>query len=180
LLLMPSIFPDAVSAGGIVYRDLAGAPTNPPNVTNAAPPPPAFLASCAFTALPNDCSARVESRQVNAIVSELTQFAACLDPNGPWDCNSLSNLCAAFTAWALINIAGVIVSDTPPIGAKDSQLWWESDTGCTYILYNDGNSTAWVQIAGPPVKVVMDNLSIVGLGTAASPHEVGLVDGGQW
>jgi hypothetical protein len=49
--------------------------------------------------------------------------------------------------------ASVFVGDTPPVGAPDSSLWWESDTGILYILYNDGTSTAWVMasfaIPGP-------------------------------
>ena len=40
--------------------------------------------------------------------------------------------------------ASVLVSDTPPSGAPDNSLWWESDTGSLYILYNDGTSTQWV------------------------------------
>jgi hypothetical protein len=40
--------------------------------------------------------------------------------------------------------AGIIVSDTPPVGAKDGTLWWESDSGLLYVRYNDGNSTQWV------------------------------------
>jgi len=38
----------------------------------------------------------------------------------------------------------VLVSDTPPVGAQDSALWWESDSGQLYFRYNDGNSTQWV------------------------------------
>ena len=42
--------------------------------------------------------------------------------------------------------ATVQVLDTPPIGAADGSLWYESDTGLLYILYNDGNSTQWVVV----------------------------------
>jgi hypothetical protein len=59
-------------------------------------------------------------------------------------------------------------------------MWWESDTGCLFIWYNDGNTTQWVQIAGPQKAVVMDQISIIGTGTAADPHSVWLVDGGQY
>ena len=44
--------------------------------------------------------------------------------------------------------ATVLVSDTPPVGAADKALWYESDTGYLYFRYNDGNSTQWV-IATP-------------------------------
>jgi hypothetical protein len=38
----------------------------------------------------------------------------------------------------------IIVNDTPPVGSPVGTLWWESDTGNLYILYNDGSSTQWV------------------------------------
>jgi hypothetical protein len=38
----------------------------------------------------------------------------------------------------------VLVSDTPPVGAPDNTLWWESSTGVLYIRFNDGSSTQWV------------------------------------
>jgi len=44
--------------------------------------------------------------------------------------------------------ASVLVSDTPPVGAPDNSLWYESDTGMLYILYNDGTSSQWVIV--PP------------------------------
>jgi hypothetical protein len=44
--------------------------------------------------------------------------------------------------------ATAICSDTPPAGAADTALWWESDTGLLYVLFNDGSSTQWV-IASP-------------------------------
>lgn len=94
-----SIFPDEVASGGVIYRDEDGFPTNPPNVENIYSPPPSYEMTCAATALPNDCTARVDPKQINAIVSELVAFAECLDPDGPWDCNSLQNLCAAFNAY---------------------------------------------------------------------------------
>jgi len=38
------------------------------------------------------------------------------------------------------------VSDTPPAGATQGQLWWDSSTGNFYIWYDDGTSTQWVQV----------------------------------
>lgn len=43
--------------------------------------------------------------------------------------------------------AGVAISDTAPGSPVTGQLWFESDTGRTYIWYNDGNSSQWVMIA---------------------------------
>jgi hypothetical protein len=151
---MPGIFPDQDSAGGVVYRDIDGNPTNPPEVLNAYAPAPAFVADCPMTALPSNCDARIEPRQINAIVSELVAFAECLDPNGPWNCNDITNLCRAFTAWLSVRNAElaqagckVFISPTPPVAAEellDRMLWWESDTGVLYIRYDDGNSKQWV------------------------------------
>jgi len=44
----------------------------------------------------------------------------------------------------------VTVSDTPPMGAPDGTMWWESDSGLLYVRYNDGNSTQWVIAAPQP------------------------------
>lgn len=125
-----SIFPDP-GAGGVVYRDAAGNCLNPGNVNNAFCPPVTYVANCALTALPSDCTARIEPRQINALASEMLSFAACLDPNGPWDCNGLMNICHAFQQWIVDNL-------------------------------------------------VVDQVSIVGNGTHASPWKVDLVDGGTW
>lgn len=86
-------------AGGLVIRDLAGNPVNPPNVLNAYVPAPAWVSNCSLTALPSDCTAKIEARQINSIVSEIVSFSECLDPDGPWDCVSMKNLCNAFNGW---------------------------------------------------------------------------------
>lgn len=46
--------------------------------------------------------------------------------------------------------SSVIVSDTPPVGAIDSTIWFESDTGQIFVKYNDGNSTQWVMPTAAP------------------------------
>jgi hypothetical protein len=92
-----SVFPDPVTGGGVVYRDAAGNCLNPPDVQNAYCPAPAFvIENCEPTALPANCEARVEPKQINSIVSELLALAECFDANGPWDCHSLNN----FNTWA--------------------------------------------------------------------------------
>jgi hypothetical protein len=40
---------------------------------------------------------------------------------------------------------GVTVSDTAPAHSQ-GQLWWNSANGNLYISYNDGDSTAWIQV----------------------------------
>lgn len=50
-------------------------------------------------------------------------------------------------AWIdVLSVAGasVLVADAPPGGARDSSLWWESDSGRLFIKYNDGDSSQWV------------------------------------
>jgi len=44
--------------------------------------------------------------------------------------------------------ASVEISDTPPANPLPGTLWFESDSGNTYIWYDDGNSQQWVQMAG--------------------------------
>jgi len=171
---MPSIFPEDY-AGGLVIRDVDGAPTNPQNVQNAYVPSTAFLSSCLLTALPSDCTARIEAKQINAIVSELVSFAECLDPDGPWNCSSLSNLCNAFTAFLASYISTISISDAAPADAEHGQLWWSSATGLLSIYYDDGTSAQWIQIT-----TIVDGVSIVGAGTFAAPYHVGLVDGGSF
>jgi hypothetical protein len=43
--------------------------------------------------------------------------------------------------------ATTIISDTPPVGAANGALWWESDTGYLYAWYNDGTSSQWVMVS---------------------------------
>jgi len=59
--------------------------------------------------------------------------------------------------WTAVMAAGVIISDTPPDVAltPPGTLWWESDSGDLFIMYDDGTSKQWVEaVAGadPGVK----------------------------
>jgi hypothetical protein len=92
------VFPEE-EAGGVPIRNPDGTPTNNPDVQNAYAPPATYASSCVMTALPTDCTARIEARQINAIVSELVAFAECLDPDGPWVCENHNNLCTSFNVW---------------------------------------------------------------------------------
>lgn len=95
---MASIFPET-TAGGVVVRDAAGVCQNPSNVANAYCPPATFQTSCEIRALPSDCTARIEPRQINAFQSEMLCLAATLDPDGTWNCGSLCNLSTAWSNW---------------------------------------------------------------------------------
>ena len=46
------------------------------------------------------------------------------------------------------------ISDTPPLAPENGQLWWESDTGDTYIWYDDGSGAQWVQQNAPSLPTV--------------------------
>jgi hypothetical protein len=85
-----------------------------------------------------------------------------------------TNLQAATKAYVDANTgASLLISDTPPVGAKDGSLWWESDTGTLYVLYNDGNSTQWVNAAPQP------DTSIFQLKSATAPADVTAYNGLQ-
>ena len=42
----------------------------------------------------------------------------------------------------------VYVSDVPPVSPALGQLWWDSDSGNTFIWFTDTDSSQWVQISG--------------------------------
>ena len=50
--------------------------------------------------------------------------------------------------------ANVIVADVEPsLGIHpDGTLWWNSDTGLMYVLYNDGASRQWTQVSSNTVS----------------------------
>jgi hypothetical protein len=58
-------------------------------------------------------------------------------------------------AWRLSSggiSAGVMISDTAPVNPVHGQLWWESDSGNTFIYYDDGSSAQWIQFnIAPPI-----------------------------
>lgn len=62
---------------------------------------------------------------------------------------------------------GVLVSDTPPAGAPDNSLWWESDSGLLYLRFNDGTSTQWVLAAPQPDVSVLATATYVDVAVAA-------------
>ena len=45
---------------------------------------------------------------------------------------------------------GFTISDTAPSSPSEGSAWFDSTTGFTYIYYNDGSSTQWVQLLGTP------------------------------
>ena len=51
-------------------------------------------------------------------------------------------------AWSVVTSstpgAQVIINDTPPGGATQGDLWFDSNTGELHVFYNDGDSSQWV------------------------------------
>ena len=45
---------------------------------------------------------------------------------------------------------GFTISDTAPSSPTAGSAWYDSTTGFTYIYYNDGSSSQWVQLLGTP------------------------------
>jgi len=48
------------------------------------------------------------------------------------------------TTGGLTGSTPVYISDTPPVGAVEKALWWQSNSGRLFINYNDGNTLQWV------------------------------------
>ena len=46
--------------------------------------------------------------------------------------------------------SSVTVSDTPPVGASEGDLWWDSSDGggVLYVYYTDADSSQWVNASG--------------------------------
>lgn len=94
--------------GALVVRDSNGTRSIPaavnPDVVYT--PPSGFtIDGCDETALPSDCTARIDPEQMNAIVSEMLALIVELTPEGTFDCDSVTNLATAFAAWSLANIS---------------------------------------------------------------------------
>ena len=52
------------------------------------------------------------------------------------------------------SVGGAVISDTPPPGPlTPGQLWWESDSGNTYLWFDDGSSQQWIQQNIQPATV---------------------------
>jgi len=49
--------------------------------------------------------------------------------------------------------ASVSVSDTAPSSPDSGDLWFESDTGITYVYYNDGTTSQWVEVGAAGLAV---------------------------
>lgn len=55
---------------------------------------------------------------------------------------------ATLSAWKAspISAGPIAISDTPPAGAIHGDMWYKSNDGTTYIYYNDGSTSQWVEV----------------------------------
>jgi hypothetical protein len=51
--------------------------------------------------------------------------------------------------------SSVTVSAVPPVDAEENSLWFNTNNGGLYVLYNDGTSTQWVQMTSAPGAATM-------------------------
>jgi hypothetical protein len=97
---------------GIVPNSASGGlPANNANVFGAEFPAAPFSVTCTNLGLPSDCTARITPEQINSIVSELLNLAACMSPNGVWACGSLDNLCSAFNSYRTGTGTNTLIDD---------------------------------------------------------------------
>ena len=55
--------------------------------------------------------------------------------------------------WAIDSsiIASMSVADSAPPNPSPGDLWYDSDTGFTFVYYNDGTSAQWVEVLASAV-----------------------------
>lgn len=139
---MAGIFSD-ISVGALVVRDPdTGLPVNQPNTFGVLVPDPEFTIDCDMTALPEDCNVRPQNKQINAIVSEIVNFAATLDPDGNWDCDNFDNLSVAFEAWVAAQASSDIGDELCAVAVGPG-----SETGAA-LIYCDGTDAKKLLITG--------------------------------
>lgn len=74
---------------------------------------------------------------------------------------------------------GATVSDTAPATPTAGAIWFKSDTAQTFVYYNDGTSSQWVEIGAVSQNTVADILTTTNATLAAtqSSIEIGVIMG---
>jgi len=74
---------------------------------------------------------------------------------------------------------GATVSDTAPASPTAGSLWFKSDTAQTFVYYNDGTSSQWVEIGAVSQNTVADILTTTNATLAATRAsiEIGVIMG---
>jgi hypothetical protein len=88
-------------------------------------------------------------------------------PSSPTDGQVSGNYVwsASSGVWkAVPNVSTVVVtSSTAPASANDGDLWMNTSDGTTYIYYNDGTSSQWIESMISEARLT-DYAMIIGLG----------------
>jgi len=79
------------------------------------------------------------------------------NPTAPTPSLGDNDTSLATTAFVVAAIAAapsgaVSVSETPPASPKDNTFWFDNGTGALALRYNDGNSSAYVQVNGAGIN----------------------------
>lgn len=126
---MPGIIPKA-SAGAIN--------ANNSSVESSATLPETFAMDCMYLGLPSDCSARILPSQINALVSEMLNLAACFDPNGTWACGEVDNMCTAWHKYISETGPNTLTRDVQDVlCARPTVTPAPGDRTSTFFLYCD-------------------------------------------
>lgn len=151
---MTGIFSD-INVGAVIVRDPeTGLPVSQPNTFGVLVPPPEYGIDCDMTALPEDCNVRPQNKQINAMVSEIINFAASLDPDGNWDCEDYNNLAVAFQNWVADFTSGEIGAQLCEVVVGDGTI-----TGSD-LIYCENGDVKKLPISGPDslMDIVTDYL----------------------
>lgn len=70
--------------------------------------------------------------------------------------------------------ATVGMTSTPPSNPTAGEMWWDKDTGDSYIYYNDGNTSQWVQFAPQQTGTGNGTVTQVTAGTGLTGGSISL------
>lgn len=86
-------------------------------------------------------------------------------------------------AWTALSPGGggsgvaVIVSPTPPsIGLPEGSLYWNTELGILFVLYDDGNTVQWVQSVPSAGGLPEYNIVTTGIAYTAQPSDYVVVE----
>jgi hypothetical protein len=80
--------------------------------------------------------------------------------NGSFAGNVITATTFSGSGASLTSIPSIVTDDTKPSTPVDGQVWFNSATGKTYVYYEDGTSSQWVEIFGAKDIVDLKNRTI--------------------
>lgn len=78
------------------------------------------------------------------------------------------------------DVSTAFIGDAPPAGAPVGKRWFDTESGRTYIKYNDGDSTQWVEESPQAQSVVDGSKRVLGIADQSSgawAHRNKLING---